>query len=176
MSVINIFRVQLLLGFVTWALVLGAYALPWLKSLDRREAQRAIAALNAFRFLGLMFVVPGVVGPNLPVGFAAPAAYGDLATSLLAICAFLVFPIRPLFWAFVIAFNIVGAADLIDATIRTIYFGVPAAAGQMGAAYAIPIIYVPLLMLAHVLAFYLLVSPARHGRAEQGVPSASVTL
>ncbi|MGB6987242.1 MAG: hypothetical protein WBD74_14820 [Candidatus Aquilonibacter sp.] len=173
MAVINIFRVQLLLGLIAWALVVAVYVLPWLKSLGRAEAQRAIAALNAFRFAGLVFLVPGVVGPNLPVGFAAPAAYGDLATSLLAICAFVFFPIRPLFWGFVIAFNVVGAVDLIDATARTIYLGVPAAAGQMGAAYFIPIVYVPLLMVTHIVAFYLLLSPARHARQEQRASSAA---
>ena len=157
MAIINIFRIQLFLGLLTWALIAMVYGLPWLKALGRAEAQRAIAALNAFRFIGLVFVVPGVVGPDLPSGFAMPAAYGDLATSLLAICAFALFRFRPLFWALVVAFNVVGAVDLIDAIVRTIRFGVPAAAGQLGAAYIIPIFYVPLLMIAHVLAFYLLV-------------------
>jgi hypothetical protein len=32
-------------------------------------------------------------------------------------------------------------------------------AGQLGATYAIPIIYVPLLMITHVVAFYLIVRP-----------------
>jgi hypothetical protein len=32
-------------------------------------------------------------------------------------------------------------------------------AGQLGAAYVIPIIYVPLLMITHVAAFYLLLRP-----------------
>jgi hypothetical protein len=32
-------------------------------------------------------------------------------------------------------------------------------AGQLGATYAIPIIYVPLLMITHVTAFYLLLRP-----------------
>ena len=35
----------------------------------------------------------------------------------------------------------------------------PAKAGELGAAYAIPIIYVPLLMITHVVAFYMLVRP-----------------
>jgi hypothetical protein len=161
MSEINIFRTQMFLGLLTWGLVAVIYVLPWLRSLGRAEAQRVIAALNAFRFIGLVFVVPGVVGAYLPAGFAVPAAYGDLATSLLAICAFVSFRIRPLFWGFVIAFNTVGALDLIDATIRTIRFGVPAAAGQLGAAYFIPIVLVPLLMVTHVVAFYLLISPYR---------------
>jgi hypothetical protein len=32
-------------------------------------------------------------------------------------------------------------------------------AGELGAAYAIPIIYVPLLMITHIAAFYMLVRP-----------------
>jgi hypothetical protein len=32
-------------------------------------------------------------------------------------------------------------------------------AGQLGAAYAIPVIYVPALMISHVAAFYLLTRP-----------------
>ena len=164
MSIVNIFRVQLAVGLVTWALIVGVYVLPWLKSLDRAYAQRVIAALNAFRFEGLVFLVPGVVGPNLASGFAGPAAYGDLLTSLLAIAAFLSFRIRPLFWGLVIAFNVVGAVDLIDAIARTIYYGVPFEAGQLGAAYFIPIVFVPLLMVTHVVAFYLLFSRAHSER------------
>ena len=53
--------------------------------MDRVEAHRAIATLHSFRFFGLVFIVPGVVGPNLPAGFATFAAYGDFATGVLAI-------------------------------------------------------------------------------------------
>lgn len=37
--------------------------------------------------------------------------------------------------------------------------GLPAMAGRMGAAYAIPVLYVPLLMITHIVAFYLLLRP-----------------
>ncbi|HEY6486456.1 MAG TPA: hypothetical protein VIX83_08740 [Candidatus Cybelea sp.] len=166
MSVAGIFLIQLLFGYLVWTLVVVTYVLPWLRSLGRLEAQRAIAALNAFRFFGLVFILPGVIGPNLPVGFAVPAAYADFATSILAILALAFFPIKPLFWGFVVAFNVVGAADLIIDTVNAVHFGVPAVAGQLGAAYAIPVIYVPLLMISHVVALYLLFSPsARTARA-----------
>ena len=36
----------------------------------------------------------------------------------------------------------------------------PALAGELGATYAIPIIYVPVLMITHIVAFYLLLRPA----------------
>jgi hypothetical protein len=126
--------------------------------MDRVKTHRAIATLHSFRFFGLVFILPGVVGPDLPAGFAAPAAYGDFATSVLAILALLTVGIRPLFWLFVVVFNLVGAADLILDYYHAIQFNLPAVAGEMGAAYAIPIIYVPLLMITHFVAFYLLVS------------------
>ena len=73
--------------------------------------------------------------------------------------ALLTVRIRPLFWLFVVAFNIVGAGDLIVDYYHGSQLDLPALAGELRAAYAIPIIYVPLLMITHVAAFYLLARP-----------------
>jgi hypothetical protein len=162
----TIFRIHLVLGYVAWLLCFGAYIWPRLKTADRTEAQRAIATLHSFRFFGLVFIVPGVVGPDLPASFATFAAYGDLATGLLAILALLTVRIRPLFWLFVAAFNVVGAADIIIDYYHANQLGIPALAGELGATYAIPIIYVPLLMITHVVAFYLLLRPLGRQAAE----------
>jgi len=151
-----IFLMHLILGYTAWLLCFRAYLWPKLKSMDPTEAHRAIATLHSFRFFGLVFIVPGVVGPNLPASFATFAAYGDLATGLLAILSLLTVRMRPLFWAFVVAFNFVGMVDLVLDYYHATRVGLPALAGQLGAAYAIPIIYVPLLMITHVAAFYLL--------------------
>ena len=158
MSPETLFQIHLVLGYVAWLLCFGAYIWPRLKSTDRAEAQRAIATLHSFRFFGLVFILPGVVG-NLPVGFATFAAYGDFATGLLAILALLTVRIRSLFWLFVVAFNVVGAVDIIVDYYHASRLGLPGMAGQLGATYAIPIIYVPLLMITHVVAFYLLLRP-----------------
>jgi hypothetical protein len=159
MSTETIFRIHLVLGYVAWLLCFSVYIMPWLRSLGRVEAQRAIATLHSFRFFGLVFIVPGVIGPNLPVGFATFAAYADLATGVLAMLALLTAGLRPLFWLFVVAFNLVGAIDIIVDYYHAIQANLPAIAGQLGAMYAIPIIYVPLLMITHFAAFYLLVRP-----------------
>jgi hypothetical protein len=159
MSPAIIFQIHLVLGYVPWLLCFGAYVWPRLKSMDRVEAQRAIATLHSFRFFGLVFILPGVVGPNLPTSFAVFAAYGDFATGILAMLALLTVRIRPLFWSFVAAFNLVGAADIIVDYYHGNQVGLAALSGELGATYAIPIIYVPLLMITHVAAFYLL---ARH--------------
>jgi hypothetical protein len=153
-----IFDLHLVLGYVAWLLCFRAYFLPRLRSMDRVEAHRAIATLHSFRFFGLVFIVPGVVG-NLPAGFAPFAAYWDFATGVLAILALLTVRIRPVFWVFVVAFNLVGTIDLILDYYHATQLGLPAMAGQLGATYAIPIIYVPLLMITHVTAFYLLLRP-----------------
>ena len=152
----TLFRIHLVFGYVAWLLCFGAYIWPRLKSIDRVEAQRAIATLHSFRFFGLVFVLPGVAG-NLPAGFATFAAYGDFATGLLAILALLTARIRPLFWSFVVAFNLTGATDIIVDYYHAIQTGLDVMPGQFGATYAIPIIYVPLLMITHVVALYLLV-------------------
>jgi hypothetical protein len=157
MSPATIFQIHLVLGYVPWLLFVGAYILPKLKSIEPVEAQRAIATLHSFRFFGLVFILPGVVGPNLPAGFTVFAAYGDFATGLLAMLALLTVRMRPLFWTFVVAFNLVGAADIIVDYYHGSQVGLPELAGELGATYMIPIIYVPILMITHVIAFYLLV-------------------
>src|SRR6201987_2376114 len=153
-----IFNLHLILGYVAWLLCLGVYVMPRLRSMDLVAAQRAIATLHSFRFFGLVFILPGVVG-NLPASFAPFAAYWDLATGVVAILALLTVRIRPLFWLFVVAFNLVGVVDLILDYYHATQIGLPALAGQLGATYAIPIIYVPLLMITHVGAFYWLLRP-----------------
>src|SRR5690242_10370913 len=145
MSQEMIFRIHLILGYVAWLLCFRAYLYPKLKSMDQVAAQRAIATLHSFRFFGLVFILPGFVGPNLSAGFAPFAAYWDLATGILAMVALLTIRIRPLFWLFVVAYNVVGVIDLILDYYHATRDNLPAVAGQLGAAYFIPVIYVPLL-------------------------------
>ncbi len=156
MSPATFFQTHLVLGYVPWLLCFSAYVWPRLKAMDRVEAQRAIATLHSFRFFGLVFIVPGVVGAGLPAQFAGFAAYGDFATGALAMLALLTVRIRRLFWLFVVAFNLVGAIDIIVDYYHGSQIGLPELAGQLGAAYAIPIIYVPALMITHLAAFYLM--------------------
>ena len=151
-----LFNIQLVFGYVACLLCFNVYLWPRLRAMDNFKAQRIIATFHSFRFFGLVFLLSGVVGPNLPAGFAGFAAYGDLATGVLAILALLAVRIRPLFWTFTVAFNVVGVVDLLVDYYRAVRDGVPAIAGQLGATYAIPILYVPALMITHVAAFYLM--------------------
>ena len=159
MSIETVFRIQLVFGYLAWLLCFGVYIWPWLRSAEQIAAHRAIATLHSFRIFGLAFLVPGVTGTHLPADFAAYAAYGDFATGVLAILALLLVRVGALFWPLVIAFNVVGICDLMIDYYHAIAMGLPAMAGELGSLYVIPIIYVPILMITHVAAFYLLLRP-----------------
>jgi hypothetical protein len=159
MSPQAIFQTQLVLGYVACLLCFGTWIMPRLRAMSRFSAQRVIATIHSFRFFGLVFILPGVVSPNLPAGFATFAAYGDFATGLLSMLALLTAKRRPLFWSFVIAFNVVGATDILVDYYHAIRLGLPFVAGQLGATYVIPILYVPMLMITHAVAFYWLARP-----------------
>ena len=62
----------------------------------------------------------------------------------------------------VVAFNAMGVVDLVGDYYNGVTLDLPGQAGQLGATYAIPILYVPLLMITHVAAFYLLARSRRH--------------
>ena len=157
----TLFQIHLVAGYAAWLLAFGAYAWPWLKSLERDAALRAIATLHGFRFFGLVFLLPGVVGSGLPAGFATAAAWGDFATGLLALLALSLFRARAVFRLLVVAFNVVGTCDLLLDYAHAVQLGLPDVAGTLGAAYAIPVLVVPLLAITHVAAFMLLARPAR---------------
>src|SRR5205814_9141714 len=82
-----IIGISVVLNFVAFAKVAQLYIWPRLQGMRREEALNALAAPHMFRFVGLSFLVPGVVSPAISPAFAIPAAYGDLAAVLLAIVA-----------------------------------------------------------------------------------------
>jgi hypothetical protein len=63
---------------------------PWLQTLSQHQALFWLTVPHAFRHVGMVFLVPGMVVSPLPGSFAMPAAYGDLATALLALLALFV--------------------------------------------------------------------------------------
>ncbi|HTJ29555.1 MAG TPA: hypothetical protein VL346_03610 [Acidobacteriaceae bacterium] len=168
-----IFSSQLILGYVAAMLCFTTYFLPRLKAMSHFDAQRVLATFHSFRFFGLVFILPGVVGPNLPASFAPFAAYWDFATGILALLALCTVRIRPLFWSFAVAYNVVGTVDLVLDYYHAIRAGLPEHAGQLGAAYAIPVLYVPMLMITHIAAFAFLIRGL--GKAQTLAPEKSVS-
>ena len=153
-----IFGISVLLGFVVWGLIGAQYIWPTLRGRPRAEALRPVLLLHVFRYVGSSFLVPGVVSPDLPDAFTRPAAYGDLVTSLLALLAIATLK-SPLGNVIVWVFNIVGTVDLLNAFYQGNRLGIGITPGLQGAAYFIPTVLVPLLLVTHALVFRILLGP-----------------
>jgi hypothetical protein len=145
-------------SIVVWSLVVGLFIWPRLQGLDRTQALRPILMLHSFRFEGLVFLVPGVVAPDLPASFAHAAAIGDITAASLALLSLALLPRAPGLWVAWI-FNLWGSADLLNAFFQANRSGlIP---GQLGAAYFVPTLFVPLLLVTHVVGFKILMSRPR---------------
>ena len=156
MSSNALFGLSILMNFVALAIVTKVYLLPRLRVTPRTEALTALVIPNTFRFLGLSFLVPGVVSPSLSPAFAIPAAYGDLVAAILAGIATLALAARaswaiPIVWVF----NVWGTLDLLHAIYEG-QIGVGIDPGSLGAAFYIPTVVVPALLVLHGLIFWLL--------------------
>jgi len=79
------FNVSIVFSFVAWGIVAGNVIWPDLRRRGRNEALRLLLIFHSFRFVGLAFLVPGVVSPDLPAVFAESAAYGDIVAAALAL-------------------------------------------------------------------------------------------
>jgi len=73
-------------------------------------------------------------------------------------------------WPLVWIFNLVGLADLVIDTARTVSVNLPSVAGQLGAGYAILMLYVPAVFWTHLIAFWLLRRTARAPVRSANVP------
>jgi hypothetical protein len=140
-------------SFIAWGQVTARYVWPALRQMPPLSALRAILTLHSFRFVGLAFIIPGVVSPQLPLGFARPDAYGDLGAAFLALLVLWALP-RKIGVALAWAFNVWGSADLLFAFYNGSRNGITA--GQLGATFFIVTLIVPLLLITHVAMFALL--------------------
>ena len=152
------FFVSIAFSLIAWGIVTARYIWPELRRRQRTEAMQPVLILHSFRFIGLAFLVPGVVSPDLPAPFAHPAAYGDLIAAILAFVSLLLLPSAAGVAAAWI-FSLWGSADLLNAFYQANHAGL--LAGQLGAAFFLPTLVVPLLLITHGLAFRLLLLPQK---------------
>jgi len=152
-----VFGISILGSFAAFGVLARLYVWPWLHGRSREEALGILILPHMFRFAGLSFLETGVVSASLPSTFATHAAYGDFVAATLAVAAVLALSTRASFaMALVWSFNIWGSFDLIFAFYTAMTNGlVP---GDLGAAYYIPTVIVPLLLISHGLMFALLFS------------------
>lgn len=150
------FGLSVLMSLLSSIVVAALFVWPSLRIIDARQALIWLVAPHMFlRFIGLSFLVPGVVSASLPKAWAIPAGYGDFVAGILAIVATVALA-HAAAWAnaAVWIFNVWGAADLLFA----FYKGarVRLESGSLGAAFYIPTAIVPPLLVSHALIFGLL--------------------
>jgi len=151
-----IFGLNILGFFVAFGLLARLYLWPLIRTLTKYEALFFLLPPHAIRFVGLSFLISGVVSPSLPSAFAIPAALGDLGAAILAIVAMLSLSARAS-WALasVWLFNIWGSIDLVFAQYQGVAINLDP--GALGAAYYIPTVIVPALLVTHILIFMVLI-------------------
>jgi len=152
-----LFGISVLMSLIVWNKLSKKYL--WLQIKDRelKKAAEPILVLHSFRFAGLSFLVPGVVHAGLNPAWAMPAAFGDFTTAILAFITLLRInstSFKSLLWVF----NILGFIDLLLAFADGPRYSI---LPFLGATYFIVIVYVPLLLLTHLMVFKLLLRNKR---------------
>ena len=148
-----LFFVSIAFNLIAWGVVAARYIWPELRSRPLIEALRPLLILHSFRFIGLAFIIPGVVSPDVPAAFAHPAAYGDIIAAILALLSLLLLPSTAgaaASWVF----SAWGSVDILNAFYQANHAGL--LAGQLGAAFFLPTLIVPLLLITHGLGFRIL--------------------
>lgn len=158
------FFVSITFALIAWGIIATRYFWSNRRFLPRSDALRPILILHSFRFEGLAFLVPGVVSPDLPSAFAHSAAYGDFIAAILAVISLALLP-RSAGIVVVWVFNLWGSADLVNAFYQANASALMA--GQLGATYFIPTVFVPLLLVTHGLAFRILLRSQNEPHATQ---------
>jgi hypothetical protein len=147
-----LFGISVLVSLMVWNKISRKYFWLRFKDMELKKAAEPILFLHSFRFAGLSFLVPGVVHAGLNPTWAMPAAFGDFTAAILAFTTLSLINsklVRPLLWVF----NIWGFADLLLAFVNGPRYNI---LPFLGAGYFIVILYVPILLLTHLMVFRLL--------------------
>jgi len=154
MTIQAIFLLQFTSSLVVMGLLARWLLAPALEKLSLRNALFWLTLPHTFRYIGMVFLVPGVVAQPLPDYFAIPAAYGDLLAAGLALLALVALrkQMRIAIGA-VWLFNLVGTIDLLNA-LRHLDV-----AQSLGSAWYIPTLLVPVLLITHFMIFVRLLKP-----------------
>jgi hypothetical protein len=156
MNNVTIFWLQLLLSLGVCAIVVAWYVWPYLTTLTRNSALIPLLFVHVFRYLGMTLLVPGMIDPKLPREVLFNSAYGDLLAAALALAS--IFALRsnwrfavPLAWVF----NTWGFADLLNVLRSVLRVNLPSF--NLGTAWYIYTFYAPLVIVSHLMIFWILI-------------------
>lgn len=161
MTPTQIFGLQVLTSLLTYAMAARWLLSPWLAQRSLVDALTPLLLFHTLRTIGLVFLVPGIVGADLPRAFAEQGAYGDLLTVGLAWLGLVALRAgwpgaRSVVWLF----SVVGLLDFVNAFAQGLRSDLTAQY-ELGAAWFIPTFAVPAFAVTHVLVIQLLLSRRR---------------
>lgn len=149
---------NLSMSLLTYWLIAKWYVMPKLTKMSQKESLTLLLLPHTVRHIGLIFLLAGVTAQELDVRFAYSAVFGDLFAAVLAYLALIAVRMQ---WKMavplVLIFNVFGLLDLFAAMLLGILY-VPSY--QFGAAYFLPALIVPMLLMSHFLIFKLLLRKA----------------
>lgn len=152
----QIFVLQLVSSVVVLGIVAVWYVWPHLTKLSYRSALALLLWAQVPRYVGMTLLVPGIVDPNLPIGFLSSAAYGDLLAAALALVS--IFALRgkwgfavPLVWVA----NAWGFVDALNGGRSLVQFNVPSF--NLDTFWYLFTFYAPLVIVSHVMIFWVLI-------------------
>lgn len=153
----QIFWLQILISCVVCIIVVAWYVWPRLTKLPRNSALIPLLFVHVFRYLGMTLLVPGMVDAKLPREVLFNTAYGDLIAAALALSAIVALRNN---WRVGIlmawVFNTWGFVDLLGALRSVLQVNLPSF--NLGPVWFIYTYYAPLVIVSHVLIFWILLS------------------
>jgi len=161
-----IFWIQILTSVFVFGIVAAWYVWPLLTKLSRNSALIPLLFVHVPRYVGMTLLVSYMVDPKLPREFLSSAAYGDLLEAALAFAS--IFTLRskwrvaiPLVWAT----NTWGFLDLLNGLRGLLRVNVPSF--NLATFFHIYTFYAPLVIVSHLMIFWVLVKSGSWGRDPQ---------
>lgn len=150
-----LFGFQVSVMLLVFALAARWYAAPVLAKRSFVDAMTVLLLVQATRVVGVTFVAPAVTDPLVPRLVSVPAAAGDSLTAVLALAALAALRRGwPASIALLWLVNVVGIVDLVYVTVAGVAIDFPSY--RLGAAWFIPTVLGPAMIVTHALMIHLL--------------------
>lgn len=133
------------------------YVYPWVKTQEQLSAFVPLIGIHLFRNVGMMALAPGMAASEVSISIYEQMAYGDLISAALALIAiFIIRNQKSMIVALgaIWVFNIFGFLDVLHA--MNLAMGNGLADLPMGATWLVGVFYVPMLIVSHIMIFYML--------------------
>ena len=156
-----IILIQLSTAVVVYSMIAKFFVWPRLKKVALEDALIPLLFVLSFRYIGLIFFLPEMLGSNsnpLPSIWAIPVGLGDMLTGVLSLIAILLLRSRnPIGIRLVWIVSVIGTLDFLYAYL----VGIPMKVQIGGPGYLIPVLFNPAMFVSHFMIYKLLIFDRR---------------